>query len=179
MSILTNLASKQSDMSSHVEFLHDLVVSEKATTVLELGVCPGVSTLAFLCGLQKTNGHLYSCDIAPCKQAIAAVTRANLGAYWTFINQDDYLVAETWDKIVDILLIDTDHTYEHTLFELQWFSPFVRKGGVILMHDTHSRFTFGIMKAIDEFLETAPKGKWLYSNERTNCFGMGVFRCGS
>jgi len=38
---------------------------------------------------------------------------------------------------VDVLFIDTNHEYEHTLKELMMVIPFISKKGIIIMHDTN------------------------------------------
>ncbi len=40
-----------------------------------------------------------------------------------------------WNASIDHLFIDTAHTYEQTLKELQRFEPQVKNGGVTTLHD--------------------------------------------
>ena len=39
---------------------------------------------------------------------------------------------------IDVLFIDTSHTYEHTLEEMKYWFPFLGKQGKVIFHDTHS-----------------------------------------
>ena len=39
------------------------------------------------------------------------------------------------DKEIDILLIDGDHSYEGVKADYERYVPFVKKGGLILIHD--------------------------------------------
>ena len=54
-------------------------------------------------------------------------------------------VARTWNKPIDILHIDGLHTYEAVKRDYDTWSPFVRDGGVILMHDIEA---FGDVKRV-------------------------------
>ena len=47
--------------------------------------------------------------------------------------------------------IDTSHTYEHTLKELQKYEPYVRIGGIITLHDTISFPE--VMTAISDYVK--------------------------
>src|SRR5262249_32923697 len=49
----------------------------------------------------------------------------------TSAKAQDWLPAEC-----DVLFIDTDHSYDHTLAELRTYMPRVRPGGIVLLHDT-------------------------------------------
>ena len=44
----------------------------------------------------------------------------------------------TFDEIdIDFLFIDGDHSYEGVKKDFEMYSPFVRKGGLIVFHDTN------------------------------------------
>ena len=72
----------------------------------------------------------------------------NLEKYWNFIQADD--LSLIWDKEIDHLFIDTSHTYDQTLAELRKFEPFVRKGGLITLHDIMS--CPPVLDAVNDFL---------------------------
>ena len=172
--LLLDLATNKSDMQGHIQFLHDTVVRRSAQIVLELGTNTGKSTLAFLLGLQKTNGILYSCDIAPCQQAIKNINKWELSKHWQFTQMDDRNFVKTWTTPIDILLIDTDHTMEHTLQELKLFAPHVKSDGIILIHDMACiQFGPNELTALCKFLAGEPQGKWFFSMH-THCYGMGM-----
>jgi cephalosporin hydroxylase len=119
------------DMQQHMPRLRDYAQG----TVVELGCRYGSSTTAFLAGLQERGGHLYSIDIS---DHDVRHTRKQLGNHpqWTFMQGDshDPDVAEQVFAI-DVLLIDSLHTYEQVKGELALWAPKVRPGGRILLHD--------------------------------------------
>ena len=96
--------------------------------ILEIGVCQGVSTSAFLLGLDdKQEGHLWSIDIDP---------NCNLFRHprWTFVQGDSETIPAPQIEL-DILMIDGDHRYETVSSDLRRFAPLVKRGGTIIMHD--------------------------------------------
>lgn len=106
--------------------------------ILEIGVRRGLSTNAFLRGidsrLYKDRSHLYSIDI---------VDRSRFGRsgdpkeQWTFMHSDSRNV--DWDKDIDILFIDGDHTYAGVKADYEKYEPYVVKGGLIILHDITNR----------------------------------------
>ena len=103
--------------------------------ILEIGVRGGCSTKRFLIGLEKRNksgrkGKLYSIDIKECHRTVSKMSKD----YWEFICSDSKLVK--WDKEIDVLYIDGDHSYEGCKADYDKYEPYVRKGGLILIHDT-------------------------------------------
>lgn len=123
------VASGWSDIQGHLDlFVHTARESE---TIIELGVRSGVSTVAWLHGLEG-RGHLWSVDIEARPELIPDVDN------WTFIQGDD-CSDEVLDQLpgqVDVVFIDTSHFKAHTLRELELYYPRVRAGGRIFLHDT-------------------------------------------
>jgi cephalosporin hydroxylase len=120
-----------SDIREHLPELVDLVLRTRATRVIELGVRWGTSTLAWLMGLESTDGHLWSVDIARQWQGIDSDR-------WTFIEGSD-LDPVVWQQLpaqADIVFIDTDHRYQLTLDEIDAYRARVRPGGYMVFHDT-------------------------------------------
>ena len=151
-----------SDIAEHLPTLKQAVIDTGAKKVLELGVRQGESTKAFLEGCLETGGELISVDIADCR-------KVSNNPNWQFIQCDDKDL--DFNEPIDILFIDTSHTHEHTLFELEKFSPLVKPKGIIFLHDTMLSGA-GVMSAIEEFLRRNPD-KWKFNNY-PNCNGLGV-----
>jgi predicted O-methyltransferase YrrM len=82
------------------------------------------------------------------------------------MNDLDYTPTEK----IDVLFIDTDHTYRQTLKELVKFAPWVRDNGVIILHDTEH--CPEVKKAINTFLNTC-LDKYIFEN-RENNNGLGI-----
>lgn len=141
------LLTNHSDIVDHLPTFVQQIKDLNATKVIELGVRFGVSTIAFLHGLEATNGHLWSVD-GDIPFSDWEDDTDLLGQYldgssstldnWTFIHMwdTDPTLLELLPHDVDILFIDTSHIYAETLRELTTFTSFVRPGGLILLHDT-------------------------------------------
>jgi hypothetical protein len=110
---------------------------EASGTVLELGVRGGSSTVALLAGLEERGGVLWSVDVDP---ASAAVFPEH--PQWHFVladSRDERPLADAGlPNELDVLFIDTLHTYEQVRDELGVWGDRVVEGGVILFHDTDS-----------------------------------------
>jgi predicted O-methyltransferase YrrM len=124
----------RTDISEHLTTLFMLVVEHGLHEVLELGTRTGESTIALLLAVKEIGGRVHSIDIDECPVAHARIDAAGLGHWWHFIRGDD--MATEWIQPVDMLFVDTDHTFGHTLAELRKFEPFVSGHGVVVMHDS-------------------------------------------
>lgn len=123
--------------------LMGLTIAVKAKLIFEIGTGGLWSTQCFLHGLEKTDGRIISCDTIKRFKDFSH-------AKFQFMNAPSYEIVKTWTRELDILFIDGDHSYKGVIRDYALFSPFVRKGGIILFHDTnHSHFP-GIKKAVDE-----------------------------
>jgi predicted O-methyltransferase YrrM len=133
----------QSDIRHHLPLLHSLARG----LVVELGTRTGVSTAALLAGVEARGGQVVSVDIDDC----SALYRGH--PQWAFLQGDSTLAATAAMVAelgpIDVLLIDTNHTYEHCAAELALWGPLVRPGGHILGHDPE---TFpGVRRAFEEY----------------------------
>ncbi len=145
--------STHSDISHHLETLAGL----SRGFVVELGTRGGVSTTALLNGVERFGGHVVSIDTADC----SATHRGN--RHWTFLQADSRDVRAR-NAIKSIMLamnyqrptmvfIDTIHTYEHVMEELNLWSAL--DPDFIVIHDTES-FP-GVKAAVEEWLVTVPE----------------------
>ncbi len=120
-----------SDINEHLHTFRDICIELDAKRVVELGVgITAPSTIAWLYGLSETGGHLWSVDVL--EQPFADQSG------WTFLQGDD-LNPDIFMRLpaeVDIVFIDTLHTFIQTTTELALYGPRVRSGGKILCHDT-------------------------------------------
>jgi predicted O-methyltransferase YrrM len=161
-----------SDINEHLAFLMHRVVELDAKKVIELGVRFGTSTVALLYGLERTEGHLWSVDIARSWMGIP-------DERWTFILGDDLdaqVHAQLPDK-VDLIFVDTDHRYELTKREILHYAPLVRPGGAMIFHDTNvERFEhhvpgteppYPVRMAVNELLGEKVHGVFLHNHGLT------------
>lgn len=167
-SLYERVAAQRSDIQEHLGTFVSLAL--QAEKVIELGTRGGVSTVAWLYGLED-HGHLWSVDISPPPKLTFA--------HWTFIQGDD-CSREVLDQLpadVDVVFVDTSHAYEHTLRELDLYVPRVKPGGRVLLHDTELESPDGLVdeppfpvkKAVEEFC-AAHGLTWTNS---PNCWGLG------
>ena len=137
------------------------VMRHRARRVIELGTGSGESTEAFLLALELTRGHLWTVDIRPRDEVVGRLGK-RYGKRFTFHQGDSLDFVATWTKgKADIIFIDTSHTYEQTLRELELFAPLLKEDGTIYLHDALSHITYsdpqyGVMKAIETYREQNP-----------------------
>lgn len=169
----TFAAIPDQDMIEYVPFLKAIAGGQ----VLEIGVCGGVSTSAFLIGMDDAGvGRLVSIDKDPKCGEILSHPR------WTFIcdNTLTMAVPPVTSESFDVLLIDGDHAYESVASDLRRFSPLVRVGGLILNHDVDAT-EYGMTvsdtresrKAWEEFRELHPTWE---GHILPGLFGLGVIK---
>lgn len=115
--------------------------------LLEIGRKHGGS--AALMAAPLTTGKLYSIDITYHKQV------ENNIKLWknkiTLINKDSQKVK--WDISLGLLFIDGDHRAENVWKDVEKFTPFVKKDGFVIFHDT-------CMKGIRHIVKKLKKGDW-------------------
>ena len=150
--LLDPISCELSDIYAHVPTLYMIAVENRCRTILELGTRAGVSTQAFLAAAKETGGHVYSVDVDPCYEAKEKIAQLGLEMYWTFTQANDMKVP--WDKPLDLLFIDTLHTYDQATAELAKYGPYVRSGGVVIMHDFQNS---GVRKAAEDYALGNPK----------------------
>lgn len=118
----------------HQMFFYQVAVSYEHPVIIELGVRDGESTRAFLAGVGDAGGKLYSCDLGQ----IYVPAEWHQLQEWSFIKGDDISLAVLLQmpQKADVIFIDTLHTYEHVMKELEHYIPRLNPGGVALLHDT-------------------------------------------
>lgn len=166
------------DIHAHLPTLFEYA-SAGDVKIIELGVRGGDSTTAFLAAIELYGGHLWSCDIDLPWFLNEYQTAA--GDVWTFVLADDIEAEHQAPNKVDILFIDTSHTYDHTRRELDVYASHVKPGGVILLHDTEleqpadsppSDPPFPVLVAVTEFCESTGWELKLIPG----CNGLGIIR---
>ena len=158
---------RKGDMGKHIPTLMRL--GESVDHITEFGVRSGVSTLAWLMSKPKT---LRCYDLAKNR-------RLHLNLYKSYAkdNNVDFSFEIANDLEIEIeptelLFIDTSHTYEHTLRELELHGKKVSK--LIVLHDTMGKDGKVVIPAIGKYLYDTKA--WLIDEHHKKSFGLTVLR---
>ncbi len=162
----------QSGLGDSAFLLYGLVKSAKPEVVVEIGSARGRST-CFMGKALKENGRgrLYAIDPhtkTAWNDEDSVDTFEILHANISTLGLDDVVevvrdtsdnVARSWQRRIDLLFIDGDHSYEGARRDWDLFSPFVQPFGSIIFHDTlwdlrpdpkYARSDMGVPRLVDE-----------------------------
>jgi len=132
------LQDKSLDTHAHLPFMYEVAKGN----ILEIGVHCGISTTAFLAGLEIHGGHLWSIDVHPSCRYV------HFGhPLWTFYcpwSGDEPLP----DLPLDVLFIDGDHSHAAVLNDLQTWGHHAK---LILLHDADTPSFPGVRSAIEDY----------------------------
>lgn len=121
--------------SPYYRFLKLLTSTFKPHISVELGVCGGGGCLYLADG--HHDGLVYGVDVVndyPLNLAYVKLHRAN----FHFIIGDSIEVGQQWNRgQVDILFIDTTHTYERTMNEYEAWKAHLVDGAIIILDDLY------------------------------------------
>jgi predicted O-methyltransferase YrrM len=114
-----------------------------ASTVVELGVAEGGSA-AELRSVMAPSGELFLVDpfergrlgFSPAwivaHRVVNSIRRGKVG--WVRARSDEAVAG--WNRPIDFLFIDADHSYERAAGDWRQWTPKVRVGGFVAMHDS-------------------------------------------
>lgn len=163
-----------SDISLHLPRLYQLASVPEAK-IIELGVRSGDSTCALLAAVSEQNGELWSVDI---NSPRTPPDWLDLPYWYVSVGNDLELVYFMPDQ-VDLVFIDTSHTYEQTKLELNYYWSKVKSGGKIVLHDTElerpdaspiSDPDYPVRVAVQEFCdEMGFDVEWV-----AGCYGLAI-----
>lgn len=153
-----------SDIIEHLPTLYDYAKG----TIVELGTRYGASTSAFVAACEKGKcKKVISYDIDPLCNSLYQIP--GYKKYWDFRNKSSISPDPLAPNKIDVLFIDTIHTYEHVTKELSLWVPKLNNSAVIIFHDTENT---EVKKAIEEH----PLLKNSSKEYRTNNNGLGIVR---
>lgn len=147
-------------------------------TIVEIGVAEGASALE-LRRVADPTGTVYLIDPylpgrIPALNLTKLVAHRYLGhcdnATVIWLEEFSYKAAKSWEKPIDFLFIDGDHSYEGCLQDWHTWSPFVENGGIVAFHDARifkngwTSKDWGSVKVVNEILE-APNSNWYMIDE--------------
>lgn len=187
--------TQPSDINQHIPVLRNL--AKECSSVAEIGVRSMVSTWGILYGLAENDTGVRSylgIDLVMPPLSIysnAKKLAEKNGIEFHFLTVNDMTIEL---EPVDLLFIDSLHTYCHLTYELEKFSPQVNK--YIALHDTsapwgdvddHSyygnyseypehinRSKRGLWPAVEDFLENHPE--WTLLERRLNNHGFTILK---
>lgn len=130
--------------TGHANFAMWLVEQMRPTTTVDLGVDYGYSTFCFatrgigtVYGIDWFNGDPQTGVRNTYSQVLESKAEGGFDNVELIQGKFDE-VAKIWQLPIDILHIDGLHEYEAVKNDYETWSPFVRDGGIILMHYTES-----------------------------------------
>jgi predicted O-methyltransferase YrrM len=113
----------------------------RARKVVETGIGPGTTSFAILNALKEVDGMLYSFDLGVSygesdTRPVGFVVPQDMRSKWTITlgNSRETLIP-VLNRIspIDIFFHDSDHSYNHVMFELKTASKYLIKNGLIMV----------------------------------------------
>jgi predicted O-methyltransferase YrrM len=146
--ILENAHGDQSGFSRHYLTLYSMVLGLEAKRVFEFGA--GFSTPTFLAALEKTGGHLTTCDVRALSDTGNDVSMLETHkARWTYLQGDSReKVKEVQKEIFDLVLHDGSHEWRVVWRDLVAILPRIKQNGLLLIHDTEHVPTYRLKLAV-------------------------------
>jgi cephalosporin hydroxylase len=165
------MKTEPSDLNEHIETLNGLAL--ECDNIVELGVGFGKSTRAFIYALETTLGTLNSYDILLHDGVQELFDEANKEGIAALFHLQSSLECDISN--VDMLFIDSHHTYQQVKAELDRHSDKVKK--YIVFHDTtlfglsgQDPGSIGLWPAINAWLDSSPQ--WKVKQEYINNNGL-------
>lgn len=139
LSSLTDQSHKSNTgFCRHYMFLYSIVLGLEAQNVLEFG--SGFSTTSILKALELTGGRLTTLEQRPIDQQDSWFTQATLEDNkdrWSYIQGDSLLTVPIHPhRPYDLILHDGSHTGSVVTTDINNVLPYLKKGGILLVHDT-------------------------------------------
>jgi len=85
------------------------------------------------------------------RDAMERLRKYHLTEYVTLIRSNS--LDANWDKPLDVLFIDADHTYPYVSGEIRKYTPYLTVGGIVIFDDYNDYRTEGVWKAVNEFIQ--------------------------
>jgi predicted O-methyltransferase YrrM len=155
----------ESGLGEAVYLLFGLCRAMQPETVVEIGTARGYSTYALALACQQNGrGKVYGIDPhEPNRWTDGGPDLAHDNYEFLLAHLKEYELAPTWcevirarsletsqwwDKPIDLLFIDGDHTYEGVKGDFEAFLPWLREDSVVVFHD--SMWPGGVPRFLEE-----------------------------
>lgn len=139
MSILHELVDdplkNRGGFTKHYLTLFSFVLGLEAKNVLEIG--GGGSTAVILEALKITGGKLTTCDPREIEGIGYTQTFQQENKNWNFVQDYSYNLLPKLSEDFDLVLHDGSHEGKVLFKDLRNIFPHVKKGGIVLVHDTN------------------------------------------
>ncbi len=171
--------------AGHVYFAYDLISNLKPNTIVELGTHKGTSLFSFAQSVKDFNldTEIYAIDSWKGDQHsgfygdevydhVVSIVRKNYGQQKVRLMKKyfDEALQDFEDNSVDLIHIDSLHTYEAVKHDFTSWLPKLRSNGIILFHDIYVT-DFGVWKLWEEIKKEHPNNTYL---EFFHNYGLGV-----
>jgi len=160
-------------VDGEVEFLQELAVSlSQCPVVVNIGAGVGTSCLTFLEARQDIYVVTVDNQVEPpavdsgssLRKEEAALREAGVWDQGRHrqVYGDSKDIGKTWVDPVDMVFVDGDHSYEGCRGDIEAWTPHVRVGGVIAIHDYNAlhrgddTWYAPIVSAVDDTLSANP-----------------------
>jgi cephalosporin hydroxylase len=174
MDTIIQLKNMRRAMQPYVLLLYEMTLELRPENVLEIGVRQAQSTRSILSALYKNGGgKLTSIDLRDRTERIPDF----LLPFWSTVVGDSHS-REIFESVItpgyscSLLLIDGDHSYEGVKKDYELYSPYVKKGGYILLHDILNK-DCGVPQFWDEIYKSNTHAVAL----NYGYAGMGIVQC--
>jgi predicted O-methyltransferase YrrM len=159
---------KYFDVFTHLTVKERLLLYKLALSLPERAICVeigsylGASALFLASGIKERLGHLYCVDTWK-NDAMSEGPRDTFNEFLSNINEflDNNIitpmrgysteVAKTFDKEIDLLFIDGDHSYKAVKANIESYLPKLRDKGIVIFHDYS--WAEGVRQAVSEYIK--------------------------
>ena len=180
-----DLIQMPNEITKFSEFYYGL----RCKNILEVGSYLG-GTFYLLCKFSHAEGHKISIDYPFYEDQIKQMEEKNVvnkmksfAEKVTIIHEDshsqiaiDRLNNTLKGEKLDFLFIDGDHSYEGVKQDFEMYSPFVKKGGYVALHDINGKPLHGLNIHVHDFWNELPKENTITFNSEGFSMGIGVIQ---
>ena len=141
--------------------LYKLALSlNKKSTIVEIGSYVGASSSFLACAAKEKNHTIYCIDT----WGNEGMSEGGRDTFDEFCKNTKLLkdftvplrgrsvdIAKTFDKEIDLIFVDGDHSYEGVKTDVESWLPKVKKGGILIFHDIG--WAEGVKRVINEYIK--------------------------